>query len=395
MNQLLKKTPAVIRQCIAVMLCMAVIFTALTAGLGAMINRVKIIDSGFFKIVYTLSTNPSSILSNAGIKLDSEDTYSMNWLNGREGELILKRALEVSVTYGDKTVSVSMPNATVAEAIEKAGFELTDDMVLNCSVNSSITDGMAIEIYDVITEEITEQVAIPFETVTQKSSKVANGELKTTVEGKDGIKEITYSCTVINGEVVSKTAIGEQIISEPVNRKVIVGTKTTSKTTASTATSTKPSSSGSAAADTDASSDSGESSADEGDSTVYYTKAGYKYVSSLKPSTDFKLDENGIPVNYKKVIKGKATAYSYSAGSVTATGKKVRTGYIAVNPKQIPYGTKMFIRSSDGKYIYGYASAEDTGGFAKSGNIIADLFFSSDSACYKFGVRNIEIYILD
>lgn len=393
MNQLLKKTPAAIRQCIAVMLCMAIVFTTLTAGLSAMINRVKIIDTGLFKIVYTLSTNPSSILSNAGIKLDSEDTYSMNWLNGREGELILKRAIEVSVTYGDSTVNVSMPDATVAEAIEKAGFELTDDMVLNCSVNSSITDGMAIEIYDVITEERIEQVAIPFETVTEKSSKVANGELKTTIEGKDGIKEITYSCTVINGEVVSKTAIGEEIISEPVNRKVLVGTKTTSQKTVSAATATKPSSSASTTVSGNASTDT-EGSDSKGGSTVYYTKAGYKYVSSLKPSTDFELDANGIPVNYKKVIKGKATAYSYSAGSVTATGKKVRTGYIAVNPKQIPYGTKMFIRSSDGKYIYGYASAEDTGGFAKSGNIVADLFFSSDSACYKFGVRNIEIYIL-
>ena len=120
---------------------------------------------------------------------------------------------------------------------------------------------------------------------------------------------------------------------------------------------------------------------------------GSKTVSELKPSKDFKLDKNGIPVKYKKKITG--TASAYSCGTHTATGKRVKPGYIAVNPRQIPYGTKLFIRSSDGSYVYGYASAEDTGGFVKWGNTVADLFFWSESACNQFGRRGIEIYVLD
>ena len=116
-------------------------------------------------------------------------------------------------------------------------------------------------------------------------------------------------------------------------------------------------------------------------------------ISTLTPSTPIELDANGRPINYTKKLTGKATAYC--KGTTCATGVKVRPGYIAVNPKQIPYGTKMYIVSSDGKYNYGYAIAADTGGFAKNGSAIADLYMSSYNDCIKFGRRSIEIYILD
>ena len=386
MKQLFKHTPVIVRQSIAIMLSLTVFISALTAGMSGLVNRVKIIDSSLMQVIYTLTSSPSRILSYAGIKLDSDDTYSMNWITPREGEIILKRALDATVIYGDKVVNVSLPDATVGDAVKKAGIKLTDDMVLNCSVNDKITDGMAIEIYDIITTTVTEDVAIPYETIVTKSSSVENGTVKCTVKGKDGLKRITYNQVEINGEIVSKTIVNEEIITEPVTCKTVVGTKTAAKPK----NTSKPSQS----TDSSSSSSSSTEQKPSGDgSTVYYTSAGYKYISTLKPSNDFELDENGVPVHYKKLITGKATAYTYT-GNPTATGKKTRPGYIAVNPKQIPYGTKMFIRSSDGKYIYGYASAEDTGGFAKGNRIIADLFFTTEKACNKFGVRNIEIYIL-
>ena len=70
-------------------------------------------------------------------------------------------------------------------------------------------------------------------------------------------------------------------------------------------------------------------------------------------------------------------------------------GYIAVNPTVIPYGTKMYIKTADGSVIYGYAVAADTGGFIKKYPNGVDLFMSTESACRSFGVRNVEIYILE
>ena len=127
---------------------------------------------------------------------------------------------------------------------------------------------------------------------------------------------------------------------------------------------------------------------------AYTNSSAIKCVSTLVPSSPIALTVNGVPVNYKKVITGRATAYTAYGDSKTATGKTPQPGYIAVDPKKIPYGSKLYIKTPDGKVIYGYAVAADTGGFAKNGRLIADLYFKSKAECLDFGVQNIEIYVL-
>ena len=133
------------------------------------------------------------------------------------------------------------------------------------------------------------------------------------------------------------------------------------------------------------------------------TSEDVKCISTLKPKEPIALDKNGKPVNYTKVITGKATAYcNHCDGNSTAYyGKNsARPGYIAVNPKMIPYGTKLYIVTPDGKRTYGYAVAADTGGFAKKNpqKTVADLrmyFSGSKCQCGSYwGRRNVEIYIL-
>lgn len=121
-------------------------------------------------------------------------------------------------------------------------------------------------------------------------------------------------------------------------------------------------------------------------------------VKTISP-LDFnvELDENGVPKKYSQKLTGRATAYCSTepGGNRTATGKEAQVGYVAVNPKIIPYGTKMYIKTADNRYIYGCAVAEDTGGFINWSNPpIADLYFDTEAECYQFGIRNIEIYIL-
>ena len=79
-------------------------------------------------------------------------------------------------------------------------------------------------------------------------------------------------------------------------------------------------------------------------------------------------------------------------GYITATGTKARVGAIAVDPKVIPYGTKMFIVTEDGQYVYGEATAEDCGGLIKGNRI--DLFFDTVEECYAFGARMCQVYFL-
>ncbi len=106
------------------------------------------------------------------------------------------------------------------------------------------------------------------------------------------------------------------------------------------------------------------------------------------------LDANGIPTNYRYCITGKATAY-YS-GYITSTGTRPMQGTVAVDPREIPYGTRMFITSADGSIVYGYAVAEDTGGFIYwEHGATVDLYMHSYDDCCSWGWRDANIYILD
>ena len=116
-------------------------------------------------------------------------------------------------------------------------------------------------------------------------------------------------------------------------------------------------------------------------------------ISQMVPPASLTFDENGVPENYLYKIEGKSTAYY--GGYMTATGSSVRPGVVAVDPREIPYGTEMWIVSSDGRFVYGFARAEDTGGFIywpKGATV--DLYMNTYADCCVWGWRGVTIYVL-
>ncbi len=116
-------------------------------------------------------------------------------------------------------------------------------------------------------------------------------------------------------------------------------------------------------------------------------------ISQMVPPASLTFDENGVPENYLYCIEGKSTAYY--GGYMTATGSSVRPGVVAVDPREIPYGTEMWIVSADGRFTYGFARAEDTGGFIywpKGATV--DLYMNTYADCCVWGWRGVKIYVL-
>ena len=67
---------------------------------------------------------------------------------------------------------------------------------------------------------------------------------------------------------------------------------------------------------------------------------------------------NNAPTSYKSVItNAKATGYSAGGNARGASGNSLSAGHVAVNPNLIPYGSKLYITSADGSFVYGYAIA--------------------------------------
>ena len=103
--------------------------------------------------------------------------------------------------------------------------------------------------------------------------------------------------------------------------------------------------------------------------------------------------ENGQTVTFssKRTMRGTAYTSGGSVGTRTASGTAVHVGVVAVDRSVIPLGTKVYVVSNDGYYVYGFAVAEDTG---VRGNTI-DLYMDTNRQCIQFGVRECTVYILD
>ena len=103
----------------------------------------------------------------------------------------------------------------------------------------------------------------------------------------------------------------------------------------------------------------------------------------------------GEKLTYTDTMQVRATGYTHTdAGCdlITSTGTTVHVGTVAVDPRVIPYGTRMFIVSNDGSYIYGISVAEDCGGAIKKDRV--DLYFPTTWECFQFGRRDCTVYFL-
>lgn len=294
-------------------------------------------------------------LASQGIKLGDNLTANVSAdAVCRDGmEIVLTSACSVTVNADGESVTVNSMASNVGELLSEAGIVLGEDDEVEPSADTPLSDGMTVDVLRVeyVTREENETVA--FTKKTEYSSSMSKGTSKVTQKGVNGKKSVVYKDKLVNGEIAETNVDSEKEILAPIPQIITVGTYS------------------------------------GGNSKVIRNSAP---ISELKMPSKYTLGSNGVPTNYKYTIKGKAAAYCIPGGT-TSTGKKVKPGYIAVNPKQIPYGTELYIISDDG-VVYGYAIAADTGGFAKQGKFVVDLYMNSTSQCYAWGSRNVTIYVL-
>lgn len=190
---------------------------------------------------------------------------------------------------------------------------------------------------------------IPHKTAYCSDSSLPAGTQKVLTEGMDGQMLCRASVVYDHGEEVSRTILDQTVLDPPTDELVALGT--------------------------------GPDQA-----------AGY--VPDLPVISDGTIiTPTGEVLTYTGVLEVTATAYTCNGYlGITATGTYAREGAIAVDPKVIPYGTRMYIVTKDGSYIYGVATAEDCGGAIQGKKV--DLYYNTESECWAFGRRECLVYIL-
>lgn len=267
----------------------------------------------------------------------------------------LTNAYHVTVTADGVSTALLIGEGTVEDALQQANVSLGEIDEVQPAVSEALFDNLEITVYRVTYAQRTVNEKIAFVKKTVKSSSMYEGQSEITQAGQNGEKTVTYRDKIVDGVYASSEVLSETVLTESVPQITTVGTKQKAVAVAS-------------------------------------LRNGGTPISELTQPAYLKI-ENGAPKEYKQIITGKAAAYTAAPGSKTASGRTVKPGYIAVNPKQIPYGSELWIVSTDG-IVYGYAIAADTGGFVKKGKFTVDLFMNTESECRQWGSRDVVIYVL-
>lgn len=337
-----------------------IILSDYIAGEGGtiVIERSKLVrveDNGVVAYFLGYSDTLGDIFSSKGIVINDGDEvegFASKIFDGMK--VFIKRAFSVVVDADGESKKVAIANGTVKDALDKAGVEVGEDDVVEPSLDTNLNGFTKIRIFRVKFKTKVETKKIVFETETIADPDMFIGEEKVITEGVEGERKLFYTEKYVDGELEEVTFKNEKISKEPVNEVKKVGTKPRE--------------------------------------ILSDYKGTAEPISDLKVPSHVEVDENGIPVNYKSVITGKATAYT--GDPETASGRTPMPGHIAVDPKEYPYGTEMYVVSADGSYVYGYCVAADTGGFVEMGNTDIDLYMDNKDMCYDWGNRGVKIYVL-
>ncbi|MCX7923755.1 MAG: 3D domain-containing protein [Clostridia bacterium] len=333
-----------------VIVVLAIVISA-TAGVGVFLSlkkEVVIDDDGKQIVVKTMKTTVKEVLEQNGIKVKPEDYISLpletKLQKIRKNELYIKRAVPISVLVDGQDIKLMTYRNTVKDALANSPVKVTStDRLEGVNAFDKVVKDMKIKVVRVKEEVVSEKTSIPYRVTKRGSDRLDQGTEKVLKEGKQGIREKLFKIVLEDGKEVARELIKDMVVSNPIDKIVEYGT-----------------------------------------------------VSNYKTA-------RGDTIRYKKVLNMKATAYTASYADtgkrpgdpgfgITYTGMRARKGVIAVDPRVIPLGTRMYIEVAGDAPDYGYAIAGDIGGAIK-GNLI-DLYFDSSETVKNWGRRRVKVYIL-
>lgn len=336
-KELLHTKSCLIICCIVLSFIMVLLFS------GATITKyvVTINDNDTRTIIFTSDSNPDEILEAQNIVLNEEDEYKFSGIEDGQATITIMRSKTVVINADGNTYTTYLTSGTVKDALNKLSITVNDDDKINASLESIVTGDMDITINRVTYNDVSTNEVIAFTNNYKRTPLLKDGKTKLLYNGSNGSRTITARQTLVDGVIVEENIISNVVTKEAVAATVLLG-----------------------------------------DSKAQVTRL-------TKPSS-VKLDAKGNPVNYKKKIVGRATGYS----SIGSPNKSRIAGQVAMDTRIYPKGTKLYIKTPDGSFVYGYAEVDDTGTALYQGIIDVDLFYDSYLESCLNGVKYVEIYFL-
>ena len=238
-----------------------------------------------------------------------------------------QHSLHITLRDGNKHIEAETRQSTVQELLDEKHVQLSKMDTIVPSLSSKLTGGMTIQITRKRIDSVTEVTAIPFHVTKVYSEGLRTGTSQTVVAGINGSKSVVFQETFLNDHCVNRKKLSVNI-KPPVPGVVKEGLR-----------------------------------------GIHLASRG---------------------ATSRRTMTMIATGYSASEnrrwGGKTATGRPARYGVVAVDPRFIKLGTRVYVEG------YGIAIAADTGGAIKGRRI--DLCFNSRAEAMRVGRKPVKVTIL-
>ena len=365
-----------------------IVVAVLAAAVGALLSQTVfaqtsyiITDGDRVTVHRSYSSDPYEVLTEAGIELEEEDTYETGYADGMNQITVRRMQMVTVINRGAQSV-IGTYGETTGSLLARMGITPGTGDTLSCSSETQTYDGMTIELVHTETRIEEEDTVVPYPVNYYEDPNLEPGAEIVLVAGQNGLTHVKSEVTYRNGKEVSRTVVQETVQTKPVTQLVIRGVDRTIMEQPADPEPAEQAAPAASSGTASGSSSSGSSSS-----------GGSRYDGSAETSGNVIMTSSGESYTYVDVMTCSATAYTCE-GYVghTYSGTLARVGAIAVDPTVIPLGTKMYVVSNDGQYVYGYCVAEDIGGGIKGNKI--DLYFDTYAECWDFGVRMCTVYIL-
>lgn len=229
------------------------------------------------------SSTVGDVLQNHKVTIGEYDRVepSLNSRVKKNQEIVVTRALKVKVIADGKSREIYTPPVPVKEAIRLAGVELGEMDIVKTVPTDVIVPDQEIEIIRVTQEEKVIEETTPYQVERTEDHTLEKGLSRTIRPGVEGLARNTVRITYHNGQEVKREVIKSEVIKEPQNKVIAMGTITT-------------------------------------------------------------VSRGGLSLDFREARYMVASAYTYT-GRRTATGQQPAVGMVAVDPSVIPLGTRLYI----------------------------------------------------
>ena len=296
----------------------------------------------------TSQTSTEEMLLDGGYNLRPADRYRTEIVGGVY-KVDLERSVRVIVMCDGGFTEHYVLYKTAGETLRELEIVLGEDDETSIPLSTMLNEGDILEVYRVTYEYYEKTEVVEWQSVEKYSPLIGEGKRQIMNEGagQDGEAIRTYREKYINGALAETTIDDEKYTVFPVDEVTLVG--------------------------------------DPG--AIMSTVEAGKY-------TDIKIVDNKPEEYYDVLVDGICTAYSFSPGTFGASGMYMIQGFVAVNTDVIPYGTLLYITSSDGSFVYGWAVAADVGTAMMDGRVDIDCFFETYTESALFGKKTLQVYMV-